>query len=232
MKNHWNFFDAIYCINLERDIKKYENVKIIFQHLEIPVIFFKGCEDYISNRGCLESHKAIYNLSLEKGFQNVLIFEDDIIPTKEITSEKIKLCIDFMKTYPWDIFYFGAVPSILNYSNIKSPVNNIYKIRGICTHAYALNRSALEKLKDIKYLPESPLDYTLRNDETLESYAVYPSFFYQKTGFNLPENIITLGLRANEFYAYNIGFPAKYVIIILLIIIAIFIWWKFLKKDK
>lgn len=230
--NPWDFFDAIYCINLEKDARKREEASLVFARYGIPATFFKGVEDEISNKGCFASHKAIYNLSLEKGHSRVLIFEDDIIPAGGVTPERVKYCTDFMKDHPWDIFYFGAVPSIFKYSQEKSPVKSIYKIRGICTHAYVLNRSALEKLKDKEWEPGAPLDYVIRDDETLEKYAVYPTFFNQRTGYRLPKVLITSGLRANEFYAYNIGIPAKYPLMLLAALVAILILWKFLRRKR
>jgi glycosyl transferase, family 25 len=230
--NPWDFFDAIYCINLEKEVKRREKASNIFNRFGIPVTFFKGIPDKISNKGCLASHKAIYNLALQKGYKKIFIFEDDIIPTKELTSDKVKYCTDFMERYHWDIFYFGAVSSTFNYHQIKSPVKNIYKIKGICAHAYALNNSALQKLKDIEWEPKNPLDYIIRDDDTLENYAIYPSLFYQETGYKLPINVITSGLRINEFYAYHINIPFKYVLIFLIILFIIILWWKYKSKTK
>ena len=230
--NPWNFFEGIYCVNLEKDTKRRERCQNIFNHLGVPVTFIKGIQDEISNKGCLASHKFIYNLALQKGYKRIIIFEDDIIPTKEITLDRIKYCTDFMEKYPWDIFYFGAVPSILNYSQTKTSVKDIYKIKGICTHAYALNNSALQKLKDIEWPPEMPLDYAIRSDDILENYAIYPSLFYQETGFKLPEDVITSGLRLNEFYAYHFGIPAKYPLMLFVILIIILIWWKLSQRKK
>ena len=217
--NPWNFFDAIYCINLERDVKRRRNSRAIFEHFQIPVTFFKAIADTVGNRGCLASHRALYNLALDQGFQKILIFEDDIIPASGITPEKVRRCTDFMDTYDWDLFYLGAVPNIFGYFQHPTEVKNIYRIKGLCTHAYALNRRALEKLKNIQYDPESPLDYALRDDDTLESFAVYPSLFYQETGYPFSQSVITAGLRINEGYAYYVGFPAKPILVVLALLL-------------
>lgn len=229
---NWDFFDAIFCINLEKDAQRRKEVENVFSRLSIPAKFFKGILDKISNKGCLESHKRIYNLSLEKGYNKILIFEDDIIPTDKITSSKLKYCTDFMETHPWDIFYFGAVPSVFNYFQEKTSTKYVYKIRGICTHAYALSKSALQKLKDIEWKPEEPLDYILRNDDSLEKYAVYPTFFNQQTNYKVPEGLLTLSMRVNEFYAYHVGIPAKYFMAVLLVLAAVLIVWKIFRTRR
>jgi hypothetical protein len=227
--NPWNFFDCIYCVNLEKDEDRYNKAVYIFKHYDIPVTFFKGILDNIGNKGCLESHKAIYNLALSKGYNKILIFEDDIIPTLQINTKNILYYTDFLKNNNWDIFYFGAMPDCFSYSQKQVGVPNIYKIRGICTHAYALNKNAMEKLKDIEYTPEAPLDYIIKKDEELNSFAAYPSLFYQKTNYNLPESIIILGLKLNEIYAYHLGIPVKFILIGV-VIVSIFFFLNRLKK--
>jgi len=188
MQNPWNFFDAIYCINLKKEIERRKKVQFIFDHYGISVTFFEGILDENKNKGCLYSHKNIYNLALSKGYNNILIFEDDIIPTKEISRQNLEYYTNFIrKNRNCDIFYLGAIPDCLNYSQ-KKVQKKIYKIRGICTHAYALNKNALQKLKDIEYTPEMPLDYIIKLN--LECFSGYPSFFYQETGYNLPEEAI------------------------------------------
>lgn len=232
--NPWYFFDAIYCINLERDVKRREKSRAIFEHFQIPVTFFKAIPDAVGDRGCLASHRALYNLALDQGFQKILIFEDDIIPASKITPEKVRRCTDFMGTQAWDLFYLGAVPNIFSYFQRRTEVKNIYRIKGICTHAYALNRSALEKLKNIQYDPQTPLDYALRDDYALESFAVYPSLFYQETGYPFSQGAITTGLRINEWYAYHAGFPAKPMLVVLallLILGAVYVIFRPKKKS-
>lgn len=229
--NLWNYFDKIYCINLEKDIEKKKNVENICKKLDIPITFFKAIKDDISDKGCLLSHREIYNLALKNGYEKILIFEDDIIPSR-YKQDDLKNCIDFMKEYSWDIFYFGSVPSIFSYCQKKiKKIKNIYSIRGICTHAYALNKNALSILKDIEWSPNSPLDYIIRSNPILKSYAVYPSFFYQDTGYKLPKGVITLGLRVNEFYGYHIGIPLKYIIgIVIIFIVCFFLIKKIITK--
>ena len=220
---NWNFFDAIYCINLEKDKEKRRKCQSIFNRYSIPAIFFKGILDEIGDRGCLKSHKAIYNLALDKGYNKILIFEDDIVPTSEISLKNINYYTDFIEKQGVDIFYLGGVPDCFNYSQKRTAFPNIYKIRGICTHAYALNRKGLEKLKDIKYTPELPLDYIIKKSDTIESFAAYPSLFYQETGYKIPRSIILSGLKFNEWYAYYIGVPVKYIIVIIVIVLVFYL---------
>jgi len=70
------------------------------------------------------------------------------------------------------------------------------------------------------------------DDEVMESYAVYPTFFDQKTGYKVPEEFLNVTFRFLETYAYYIGIPVYHVLIILLITIACLIWWKLIRKNN
>jgi len=228
----WRYFDAIYCINLERAVQRREKMSNIFEQYQIPVIFFKAVEDKNCNRGCLLSHKTIYNQALQQGFRRILIFEDDLIPTGYVAAEYLQHCIDYMEKNPWDIFFLGAVPDNFGFRQVRTSTANIYRIHGICTHAYALSVSGLEKMKDIHYSPLSPLDYVIKRREDLHCFATYPSMFYQETGYKLPQWMITTGLRINEFYAYYVGIPLKYMFWVGLGLVVAIVVWKSCRKRS
>lgn len=85
-------FDAIYCVNLLSRPERKASAEKHFAKLGIPVQFFPAVNgkeiDYkaVSDKhtpgmvGCFLSHHLIYADAIEKGYNRILIFEDDLKP--------------------------------------------------------------------------------------------------------------------------------------------------------
>jgi GR25 family glycosyltransferase involved in LPS biosynthesis len=76
----YNFFDKIYCINLKHRPDRYISATKVFNDLNIPNVEF-----YITEKsskggryGCFESHINVIKKAYNEGYNNILIFEDDI----------------------------------------------------------------------------------------------------------------------------------------------------------
>jgi GR25 family glycosyltransferase involved in LPS biosynthesis len=80
--------------------------------------------------GARASHKKIMDISLERNYKKILIFEDDIYFTKD-PNEVFSKNLD--KLDNWDMLYFGGT--------IEPHFNN--QIVG--AYAYALNRKLIEE---------------------------------------------------------------------------------------
>lgn len=225
----WDFFDDIRCINLTSRSDRYKQSKKIFDKYNIPTrYYFTEKHPKGGQHGCFESHINIIKEAYNNGCENVLIFEDDIYPTDFINRENLAVSIDFMKQNKWDLFYLGALPDIR--STLSQKVSNkIYKLHGICTHAYVVNRSGMKKLKDLKFTGV-PIDYYYINNIE-RSYALYPTMFLQGlsksdikegdnwwTPYSTPERVKTF-YRCVEWYAYYINYPLSILFFLLGIII-------------
>ena len=98
--NPFDFFDAIYCINLdertdrwEHSVKQFEKLGILDKVQRFSAI--KPVHDDRWNRptvwhdrwkypllgavGCAESHKAVITLAKKRGLKNVMVFELSLI---------------------------------------------------------------------------------------------------------------------------------------------------------
>ena len=152
-KELWDFFGGhIRYINLTSRNNGYDDSEKVFDKYNIPVKYFrtekhrKG-EEY----GRFKSHIKVIREAYYSGAKRVLIFEDDIVATKYLTPKYLKKAIKFMKKdKKWDLFYLGVMPNIISYSSSRTKYNNIYKLKGTCTYAYVVNRSAMKKLIDIE----------------------------------------------------------------------------------
>lgn len=221
-------FDSIFCINLyERDDRMEECLKV-FEKLKIPGKIKRFHRNVDGKKGCYESHLSIIREAYDQGCQNVLIFEDDIIPSPSYDDKYIKKAIEFIKNNrDWDIFYLGHQPDVF-FSGAEVIEDNIMKCSSTLTHAYVLSRKFMKKMITRVYDDQAIDKVYLKNEN---SYAIYPMQFYQ----NESESDITTsspirGLRNSELYAYYIHYPILYFISIFIAIILIFLLFLLLNK--
>ena len=219
---NWSYFDKIYCISTTKSYLKRSYFNHIAKELNMNVemkIFERHPNG--SNHGCALSHISIINDAFNNKYKRIIIFEDDII--EGVINEKlIEKITNFLQNVEWDLFYFGAVPDIRKDNMCVKKENNFYRIKSLCTHAYALNYTAIEKYHNINYF-DIPIDYIFRDDIKLKSYAHFPTQFFQETGFNVPQFIVNNYFRVIETYAYYIGVNINHPIYRLLLSIILFI---------
>lgn len=225
LKAAWAFFDKIYCINLNSRPDRKETCDEIFKMYNIPISFYQVDRHPVSGlQGCFESHVDIITKSYEAGYNNILIFEDDLLDSPYFTSELLSRAVHFMNTDDkWELFYLGTHLDI--YSNkVKFVSPYILKVKSFTTHAYALSRKGMERYAYMKY-KNVPYDFlTVRNPE---AYAIYPGLFYQngsESDINLVDFPMMSWIKRNwyflaENYAYNVNIPLYYVAIIGLVIV-------------
>ena len=230
----WSYFDKIYCITTKESFIRRSSCRMIAKEYNMDICF-KKVERHPngSNHGCFLSHIDIFKEAKDLNLQRIIVLEDDIIP-QHLNENVLKKITDFLQNNDWDFFYFGAVPDCRkdNAAVKLKDGNGFYRIRSLCTHAYAINRSAIDKYYDSEYYSHIPLDYLFRDDLSLTSYAHYPTQFYQETGFNAPQPLINAYLRIVEFYAYHCGLsiyhPSIQTIICILFVILFYQKVKFL----
>jgi hypothetical protein len=153
-----------------------------------------------------KSHLKIIQDALNKGYQNILVFEDDarfdpIMP--------IIINSQWLKHNHWDIFYFGCMvfPPLFN-SKITDGIDKTIFPMG--SHAYAMSRSGMVKvLADSHKITDEhvPIDSYYRNNFNLDKYMVYPSInnqckppaLYQRTA-----NLLGLDYIIDYYQCYHI----------------------------
>jgi hypothetical protein len=105
----FSFFDAIYCINLDRD--RAAGIKL--QHFRAlgvseAVRRFSAFETpYNHHIGCTLSHRAIIAEAKRLGLQNVLVFEDDVDFAGD-TQEVLENALRELGQRQWWMLYLGT----------------------------------------------------------------------------------------------------------------------------
>ncbi|WP_439638138.1 glycosyltransferase family 25 protein, partial [Spirulina sp.] len=153
LENPFFYFDAIYCINLDRQSERWQAMEQRFYHLGIlhRVHRFSAIETPESHYiGCTLSHRIIVERAQKLGLDNVLVFEDDALFLDTIL-EDVSRCVEELKRVDWQIFQMGGhrwgnqFPLAPDCQALEHPCRVI-----TCTHALAYHASVFEKmLRDI-----------------------------------------------------------------------------------
>jgi GR25 family glycosyltransferase involved in LPS biosynthesis len=151
------YFDKIYCINLDRRPDRWENISKLFEKEGIIVDRFSAIDkknikhDKPISDGqvaCLLSHYNILSHSLNEGYKKILIFEDDAVFDEGLV-DFFDANIDKVPE-DWGFLYLGG-----NHLNgLVDVEENVYKMRSsLATHAYAVKIETiphiLENIKDV-----------------------------------------------------------------------------------
>lgn len=151
------YFDKIYCLNLDRRSDRWENVKLYFEKNRIKVQRFSAIDggnhskneniQGLSDNGliensnalaCLKSHLSIIKDAKLKGYKKILIFEDDVLLSDNF-SKKIRL----VGQLDWKILYLGA--SQFDWEDISTD-NFFYNCKNtLGTFAYAIDSSIYDE---------------------------------------------------------------------------------------
>jgi len=164
-------FQKTVYINLpERTDKKNHMGKILY-NLKIKAERIEGVKNENRQIGCALAHlKALKLLQQQKNLDNILIFEDDIVPDHrhEIPN------IDF----EWDMLFLG-----ITRPKFTDPVGAIRRLqKGRCAHAYAVNRSCVDFLIEevSKNLQKLAVDVVYENNfPKIKAFAFWPCIFRQ-----------------------------------------------------
>jgi glycosyl transferase family 25 len=195
MKTLNDYFDKIYCINLDRRKDRWDTVKTQFQKHNIEVLRFNAIDGknlnpnpYLSPGalGCLMSHLSILKDAYENDFDKILITEDDV----EFCDDLNLKFFEYEKKLPkWDILYFGANHALCNPYESNPPIKiseNIYKVKhAYALHSYSVNKSCYEKLIECISKMDAPIDVIIsRIQKELDVYLFRPHLAWQSSGYS------------------------------------------------
>ena len=149
------FFDAIYCINLDERTDRWETAQKEFQKLGITnAQRFSAVKHDKGALGCRESHIGVVTDAKKNGYKNILVFEDDLMVIGEDIA-RIETALDELGTLDWDMFYFGATV-MLGHGKCTPVTPNIVRTNfAYTTHAYGMDSNVFDLV--IEQAPFHPI---------------------------------------------------------------------------
>jgi hypothetical protein len=110
LRSPFHFFDAIYCINLDRETGRWESVMRQARVLGIErrIRRFAAVETpHDHHVGCGLSHRAIVAEAKWLGLQNVLVLEDDVLFSRR-TADVLAQSLTELAERDWRLLYLGG----------------------------------------------------------------------------------------------------------------------------
>lgn len=229
MTNPYIFFSKIVCINLEESKQRKQHMNSLAYEYQIPLTF-KTVQRHKQSPilGVFESHiNIIKEAYANTSIRNVLIFEDDVIPTTSYSIPMLEKCIHFMRTNEtWEMFFLGYVgvntKKPLKYFTSARQESNIIKYTPLTTHAYCVSRRGMKKILSFD-IPKQPIHLDVwYQQQKIEAYCVYPILFDQKwcqesTNTISPDNPLNeVIVRKYQCQLQNFDLPHQYSRILLL----------------
>lgn len=108
--------DHIYCINLDSRPDRWLKMKEQFERLDLEVERFPGLLGYpddinprrktLGQIGCLKSHCEVIRDALDKGYEQILIFEDDVVLCDDF-NKRLTFCTKYLPEQ-WSSLYLGG----------------------------------------------------------------------------------------------------------------------------
>jgi hypothetical protein len=184
-----SFFDKIYCINLKHRVDRWDNCLRQFKENGLNVERFdavngkeltpNGLNGLMSGEvGVIRSNYNVIKDAKEKGYKNIIIFEDDV-----------ELCDNFITQFEsifdkvpkdWGFLYLGG-----NHVGGLTLVNeNIARIRhSYAIHAICVNEQVYDHILEILPNEKEAVDVTYAKlQQIFPSYVFRPHLAWQKDG--------------------------------------------------
>jgi hypothetical protein len=192
-----DFFDKIYCINLDRRLDRWIKVNEEFRKHK-----FTNVERYpaidgtkIKNNtkllngelGILLTHIDLIKKCKTENIDSVLIFEDDVVFSPEIKNVR-SIFNDIPEN--WDMIYFGG-----NHKYGDTPkkiVNNVYRLNySVSLHCVAIRHTIYNEILSILQNKEKQVDnYYTEIQKTRNVYGIIPNLAFQTQDFSDIQNKI------------------------------------------
>lgn len=185
------YFDQIYCINLETRPDRLAQFKENYGPLgtsQITIVkAINGKEIDLGDwehspgaLGCRLSHLNIYKEALNKGYSQILILEDDVVISTAFRDKFTKL-INYVND-DWDMIYFGGH----HYLKPDAFGSEFIKLKNtLSTHAIAINGRSLEKIIHKIEIDKRWLDSVIADlHPDMKVYGFKKAVAWQRDGFS------------------------------------------------
>lgn len=144
----WSFLDGAYCISLKSREDRATHVAAEFHKVGLcrQVMFYRPIKHPVKGIiGSWESHRAVGNDALQRGYQRTLIMEDDVAFATRLRPAKVRSIGQALDKLPadWMIFFLGHWPVWAYFVR-----HNVLRTGSACAHAYIASPGLLQWLHD------------------------------------------------------------------------------------
>jgi len=186
-----------YVINLDKRVDRWRAIQERFKDTSITLERVSAVEDTVNgHNGCGKSFLKIIAAAKAEGLENVLIFEDDNVPSDNFTSRwaATKEWLDG-NTDKWEIFNGGAVftadrnpsyciASVLYTSSDKNIVlYNKINLMSQSNFIY-INKRAYDKMLSWTWSNNSVIDCFMNCENNFETVCIYPLLGIQEISYS------------------------------------------------
>lgn len=178
-----SFVDKIYLVNLQsREDRLLESAKL-FQEYEIPFDVFPAIKDTQGARGLRDTMLLIFNEALEKNYDSILVFEDDVkmVEDKGTFHDTMNKAIEQLPEN-YHLLYLGG-QATGGYSHFHSP-NLLPAIKYFATQSVIYSRQGMKEIvgRGLGF----PIDNWLVDEIQPEGfcYAIHPILASQRPGIS------------------------------------------------
>jgi len=140
-----DYFDNIYCINLDERVDRWEQSLSELKGLDLTqVMRFPAVKHVDGAVGCRDSHVSVIKHAKQNNYKKILVLEDDfkVLPDSR---DHISDALSELDTIDWEIFYFGA--TIAPGATVTPVTTHVAHTNfAYTTHAYALNSCVFDHI--------------------------------------------------------------------------------------
>lgn len=151
----WRSIPA-FVINLDRRADRWAQAQAEFARLAWPVTRVSAAEATPGWRGCLASHRGLWQRALDAGHPVVAVFEDDVL----FPADFIDIIPRALQELPGDWEFWQLHSAHAKYRPLKKYLTQILS-RGWGTHGYLVTASGCRRLLA---LPENKVDSLVTED--------------------------------------------------------------------
>lgn len=181
-----SYFDHVYLINLDRRKDRLESATAQLNSLGIEYERVSAVDSIEKNipptQACTMSHLMVIKDAKKRGFNNIVIFEDDVVFVDDFT-EKFNVAIQSVPS-TWEMLYIGGV----NFDYKKINMHVVSSNGTHATHAYAIKGQVFDKiLNTVKEEDVVDVSYAKMHKD-METYSIKPSLCTQSPGVSDIDN--------------------------------------------
>jgi GR25 family glycosyltransferase involved in LPS biosynthesis len=225
-------------VNLERRPDRKESAQEQFKISKIKnVEFFNATDGKLYSPpdiqisppewGCADSHIRIWRDIIEKGYETVLVFEDDVKISPGFI-DKLSWIMSDMEDVEWDYINLGPSPEPFR---IKGKWETEYVVRGqsLMTHCYLITNKCAKKIAlwdpvDLVYsIDHQLIQVPLKMYYTKESLANQEFEYSSLIGF--AKSTITGDIGFARTMPYDFIIKSSQIHVILLFIILLYVYY-------